>query len=855
MSLWFRVAKVSREDRQREDTVGTEIVRSLDAVVDDLRFSARQLWKHKVATVAALVSLGLAIGGCVSAFRIVDALLLRPLPVREPANLYILTRSDTGRADGPEKSDGFEYPLFRVMRDAAQGDAELLAISYVERVDLSLERDAATERVNLQYVSGGMFASFGLQPAIGRLLNDGDDWSPRAHPYAVISCDYWTRRFGQSARVIGQTVTLGEDRFEIVGVVDRPFTGTEPGTMTDVFVPAMMHPGIERVDWSWLRAFVRVNAEADVPALQGRLQAAFSSFNETTARKFGARPRASIDRFLSGTVGLRSVSNGVSDVQSNYGLALTTLSILVGLVLLIATANVANLQTARASARSREMALRVSIGAGRWRLVQLVMTEAMWLAALATLLGIVFAQWAAPVVVGMAQRPDAPVRLDLSADWRLFTFASLLALAIAALFTAAPAFRASSVTPLSALKGGEPRIRRRGMHALVGAQAAFCFVAVFVSALLLASLGRLSAQPTGFAAEGLLAIDATAPRATPEAWSQIAEQLSELDGIENVAMSAWPLLSGNTWKAFIAIDGQPADMRPFFLTVSPGWFDVMKIPILEGREFRRHERYPGVALVNEAFARQYYGGQSPIGRSFLETPSRGNALLREAAGTRYRVTIVGMVGDARYQNLRDPVPPTVYVPFSAVGASGAPEAISWATFIARTSAADPLSMAPIIRQTVNRLRSDFRISTMRTQTALNESHTIRERLLATLAVFFTGVAALLAGIGLWGVLHYSVVQHRRDLGVRLALGATVLDVVRCVAGGLLAAALAGSAVGVVLSLAAQAYLQSLLFDLDDFEPWTLVSAASFMSILAIAASLPALRAALRTKPAITLRSE
>jgi predicted permease len=501
------------------------------------------------------------------------------------------------------------------------------------------------------------------------------------------------------------------------------------------------------------------------------------------------------------------------------------------------------------------MALRVSIGAGRWRLVQLVMTEAAWLAALATLLGLAFAEWASPVVVGMAQLPDAPVRLDLSAGWRLFAFASLEALAITVLFATAPAIRASSVAPLSALKGREPGVRRLGMQALVGAQAAFCFVVVFVSALLLASFGRLSAQPTGFTAEGVLAIDAAAPRTPPQVWSQVAEQLAELGGVESVAMSAWPLLSGNTWNAFIAIDGLPANTRPFFLTVSPGWFDVMNIPIREGRDFLQTDRYPGVALVNEAFVREYYDGQSPIGRSFLETPSRGNALLREAAGTRYRVTIVGVVGDARYRNLRDPVPPTVYVPFSAVDGSGTPETISWGTFVVRTSTANPLSMAPIIRQTIKRLRSDLRISTIRTQVALNEAHAVRERLLATLAVFFTGVAALLAGVGLWGVLHYSVLQHRRDIGVRLALGAAVADVVRCVAGGFFSAALLGSVVGLVLSLAAQTYLQSLLFEVEDFQLRTLVSTASFMSTVAVAALLPALRAALCTNPASTLRCE
>jgi predicted permease len=890
MSLWSRIANVFRNDRliaeideelqthldesitngrdpaearralgsmlrYREKSREIRLVPWLDATVSDARYAARQLYKHKVTTVAALLSLGVAIGGCVAAFRIVDALLLRPLPVREPESLYALTRSEAGPGDGPERSDGFAYPLFRMMREAAHTQAALMAISFVERVDLSNGFDGATEKVYRQYVSGGMFESFGLRPAIGRLLTDRDDQSPKAHPYAVISYDYWTRRFAQDAAVLGRSVRVADETFEIVGVVHQPFTGTEPGTMTDIFVPAIMHPGIDRVDWDWFRMFVRLDAESELPSVQGRLQAAYSTFNEATARSFAGRPQQSIDRLLRSKVSLVPAGTGASDMQSDYAAALAALSVLVGLVLLIATTNVANLLSARASSRSREMALRVSLGAARWRLLQLMTAEAAWLAGLATAIGIAFAWWTAPAIVGMVQPPETPARLRLPVDWRVFAFALMLALGITLLFIAGPALRAWSVTPLSALKGGEPRARRRGMHALVAIQMTFCVVVVFVSGLLLASFDRLSTQSTGFAAERILAIDVTAPRVDPEFWSQVAHQLAGLSGVDGVAMSTWPLLSGNTWNAFITIDQRPASLRPFFLTVSPGWFDVMRIPILEGRDLRPTETYPGVALVNEAFARQYYGGQSPVGKSFLETPSRGNALLQEATGTRYRVTIVGLVADARYRNLRDPVSPTVYVPFSAADAAGSREPISWGTFLVRTSADDPLSMAPIMRQAITGLRSDFRVSTIRTQASINEAHAVRERLLAILAVFFTGIAALLVGVGLWGVLHYSVLQYRREIGVRLALGAAVRDVVRCVSGGVLLSVLAGSALGLMLALAAQSYMQSLLYGVAPFEPWTLVSTASLISAVAIVAALPALRSAIRTQPAITLRSE
>jgi putative ABC transport system permease protein len=326
-------------------------------------------------------------------------------------------------------------------------------------------------------------------------------------------------------------------------------------------------------------------------------------------------------------------------------------------------------------------------------------------------------------------------------------------------------------------------------------------------------------------------------------------------GVEKVAMAAWPLLSGNTWNAFVSIEDRPAELRPYFLTVSPGWADVMKIPFVDGRDFRANETYPGVAIVNEAFARYYFGGENPIGRSFLETPSRGNALPKEAEGTRYRVRIVGLVADARYRNLREPILPTVYVPFRSVDAAGALEPIGWGTFLVRTSVADPLSLAPMLRDEVPRTRSEFRVSSIRTQTALNQSHAVRERLLATLAVFFAGVALLLAGVGLCGVLHYSVLQRRREIGIRLALGSGAGDVARRVTFAIFSMVLLGSIAGLALGLASQSYIETLLYDVTVNDPWMLALPWAAMIAVALLSALPAVINAVRTDPAITLRGE
>lgn len=326
-------------------------------------------------------------------------------------------------------------------------------------------------------------------------------------------------------------------------------------------------------------------------------------------------------------------------------------------------------------------------------------------------------------------------------------------------------------------------------------------------------------------------------------------------GVERVAMTSWPLLSGNVWSAFVAIDGVLQQLRPYFLTVSPGWAEVMNIPFVDGRDFRIGDTYPSVAVVNQAFAREYFAGKSPVGEWFEETPSRGDALPKEAEGTRFRVQIVGLVRDARYRTLREPVQPTVYVPFRSIDAKGALESVGWGTFLVRTSAADPLALAPIVRQAVPQARPEFRVSTIRTQTSLNQSHAVRERLLATLAGFFAAVALLLAAIGVCGVLSYSVVHRRREIGIRMALGSTPSDVARQVTVAIFAMVLIGSLVGLALGLSSQRYLASLLYEVTATDPSMLALPGLTMLAVAALAALPPVARAVRTDPVTTLRSD
>src|SRR5580692_5041587 len=526
--------------RHRERSRDVRLVSWLESLRADAVFGWRQLKNNKVTSAAAILSLALAMGACTSAFRLIDALLLRPLPMAQPERIHVVAFEGAG-ADGKLLTyDSCSDPMFRQMRSEVKEQAELIAVSYEDRVDLTYGSDQEMEKEYLQYVSGWMFSSFGLRPAWGRLLSESDDLKPGANPYAVISYDYWTRRFGRDPQVIGRSFRVGDTGYRIVGVAEKGFTGTETGTVTSIFVPMMMkNPRtLASSNHFWMRTFVQLKPGVEVAPVQEKLRAVFRGLQEERAKTFVGMPKQRLEQFFSEKLIVEPAAAGRSNLQRDYKRALTILGALVALVLLIACANVANLMTAQAAARAREMALRVSIGAGRWRLVQLVLVESAMLAFLAATIGGLFAWWSAPFVLGRINPPDNPARLFLPADWRVLGFAIVLALGVTLLFGLAPALRASAVKPATALKGGEdPHSRRRLMHALIAVQVAFCFLVCFVAGLFVATFDKLSNQPTGFSSDRLLALETVAQRPQPPVlWNQVAQHLRALPGVEKVAM-------------------------------------------------------------------------------------------------------------------------------------------------------------------------------------------------------------------------------------------------------------------------------------------------------------------------------
>ncbi|HLY41602.1 MAG TPA: ABC transporter permease [Terracidiphilus sp.] len=830
--------------RAREAGHSVRVAGWLESLLADVRFGWRQLCRNRVTSAAAVLSLALAIGACTSSFRLIDALVWRPLPIAHPERLYFLSRAGMGFDNKPGAWDSWAYPDFELLQAAARGKAQLIAVSYANRDDITYKTDLEMEKASVQHVSGNMFAAFGLQPAAGRLFSESDDHAPGAAPYAVLTYDYWTRRFARDPSVIGRTLHYDNGVYQIIGVSEKKFTGTEPGIVVDIFVPTMMDRGVTRQDRTWIRTLVLVEPGVSIESLRQMFEAIHGGFErQRLTGQTGLSP-VTIQNVLRNNVRIEPAPAGISQMQKNYGRALAAIAFLVLLVLFIACANVANLMSARAAARTREMALRVSIGAGKGRLVRLVLAESVLLAVLSAAIGALFSWWSAPLVVGMINPKDNPARLILPADVRVLAFGLLLTIVVMLLFGLLPALRASSVNPAGALKTGEtPVARQRLMRTMVGIQVAFCFLVVFVAGLFVASFELLSNKPTGFSADRLLLLETTSRAPQPTVyWDDVAEHLREMPGVERVSQSSWPLLKGIGWNDSISVNGGPPSIDlAYFLNVSPGWFETMKIPLLQGRDFRDSDAYPQAAVVNQTFARKFLHDEHPVGRFFEKASDDG---------THQRMQVVGVVRDAYYSSILVMLP-VVFVPMHSQEIAGVRDA----TFVVRTASSNPLALASTLRQEVTHVRAEFRVSNVRSQEELNQGQTIRERLLAMLAFFFGFVALLLAGIGLYGVLNYSVLQRRREIGIRMAIGSPRAGIVRLVTIDVCIMIALGACAGVALGLGAARSVESLFYEVNATDPIMILLPFTVVLSTACAAAIPALVRAVRIDPAEILRSE
>lgn len=842
--------KFGNQLRWREQSRDVKLLPWLDSLIRDIRMGLRMLRKNAAVTAAAVLSLSLALGATVAAFSLVDALILRPLPVHQPEQLVNVTFR--GGPTDTRDAETFNDPTFVRLRDAGRGYVDLFAISTQVIRPVVFAGASETERLRTQYISGDVFERLGVRASNGRVILPADDGTPGASDVAVLSHAFWMRRFGGDPAVIGKSYTLDQQRFEIVGIAEPTFSGVEPGRPTDVWMPYASYTSraFGNFQFNWFRVMGRVRGDVRVEQAQSVLQAAFTSVRRERAPFAGIGTQKSpenLERYINTPLYLRDAATGASPLRFQFQRSLWILATIAGLVLLIAGSNVANLFLARTAAREREMALRLSIGAGRGRLIQQLLIESAIVACAACALGLLFASVAAPAVVNMLAPADDPVSLDLRFDWRLLLFAGALTLLTTAIFGLTPAIRASAVAPLSALKAGGRTASRAGiMRPFVAMQVAFGLMVLFVGGLLVLSFARLSSVNPGFATTDVLfvsfetreRIENDVRRAT---LFELLDRVRNLPGVDAAGLAEFNTL-GRAWTHNIRIPGTEQDwLESTMFPVSPSYFETMSIPLVTGRIFATADMHVGAApvvLVNQTFATRFFGARPALGGR-LDTRFGPDS----APGSH---EVIGVVADIRY-DLRRPAAPAVYIPLRSNA--------SVVVRVAGNAGTAAATLGPRLREEARNAHPHLRAASVVSQSTLVGQTLLRERLLALLSGFFAVVGLVLAAIGLYGVLSYSVVQRTREIGIRVALGAQPRGVI----GAVLADIGGATAIGTVLGLAGGLYLSrfitTLLFEVTPLDFWSLALPVGLLMLAAtLASTLPALRAT-RVDPVVALRSE
>jgi predicted permease len=831
----------------RDASRDIKLLPRLESILRDVSFATRLWRRNKLVTAAALVSLSLAIGACTAAFSLIDALILRMLPVEDPQSLvYVALRAPTEDRDGL----AFNYPLFREMRAATGRQVRLFALSDQAKRDAVFDDRGYAEKVYAQWVSGDALPILGVKPALGRVLASTDDMNPGQHPVAVLSYDFWTRRFGRSPDVLGRWVTIREKPLQIVGVAANGFTGVEPGIMTDVWAPTMMWDDHAIADSStrWFRIWGRMQAGAAQDQARLVLQRVFTGFAREQAANRREESPERLNQLLNTRVHLRSAATGPSGLRQDFARALWVLGAIAVLVLLIAAMNVASLLVARAAARQREMALRTSIGAGRGRLIQQAVIESGLLALTSCALGAVLSVVATPKLVAMISTSWTAVRLDVQPDWRVLVFLGAMSIFVTFVFGLAPALRSAAVLPADALRsgGGRHATAVGSFRPLVAGQIAFSFVVLFVGGLCLTSFVKLLRTDLGFDASNLVLVNVTASatgqnREPPLApWITLLERLEHTPGIESASLSRWGLFTGSGRNKSVQIPGRPVDAyTPWYMPVSPGFLRTMRIPLLAGRDLEWQDfvpELPTAVIVNESFAKRYFPDESAIGKRFFRIDGGVTLVAQE---------VIGVAKDAKYTDLRESPPPTVYDPYR-------PQNV--AAIQVRTRLDMGALMATLLAE-VPRAHAAFRLGDVTPQSTVVNNHLVRDRALAVLSAFFSLVAIVLVVVGIYGLLSYTVLQRTREIGIRLALGAQPAQIVTLVLWGIGGVTLIGLGVGGVGAALAGRLMTALLFGVTPSDMWSIAAPLICLVVAcAVAAVLPAQRAA-RIAPTTALTVE
>lgn len=826
----------------------------------DVRYATRLLRLNPGFTIVAVLSLALGIGANAAIFQLIDAVRLRTLPVAHPEQLAIVRianrRSASGNFNG--RYSQLTNAMWEQIRDHQQSFSGIFAWS---GQGLNLATGGETRIAQAIYVSGDFFRALEVSPLLGRVLTTADDQSGCGSAGAVLSYSFWQREYGGEASAIGRKLTLEGHPFEIVGVTPADFYGVDVGRTFDVAIPICAEQIIRgedgrlnvKYDW-WLAAMGRLKPDWTLSRATAQLEAISPGvFQETVPTDF--LDAEGIKNYKSYKLGAFSAATGFSGLRSDYESPLWLLLAIAGLVLLIACANLANLLLARASAREREIAVRLALGASRGRLIRQLLAESLLLAAFGAILGAALARVLSQFLVSFIGTGQQRLFVDLSTDWRVLAFIAGTALLTCILFGLAPAIRATRTAPYTVLKAasrsataGREKFGLR--RALVVSQVALSFVLLVGALLFVRSLRYLLTLDAGFQENGILITDLDFSRlniaktARLEYKRQLLERLRAIPGVESAADAYMIPVSGNSWNQEVLGDKSDHDKLgvSFLNRISPDYFKTLGTPLLAGRDFSDHDTLtsPKVAIVNEEFVRKFLPGTNPLGKTVRFQTRPGKPIPA--------YEIVGLVKDTKYNDMRDDFAPIVYE-----AAEQEPEPDQFQQTLLRSRLPLP-ALLSAVKQTMGEASPEINLEFHVFQTQIRES-LLRERLMATLSGFFGFLAGLLVMIGLYGVISYMVARRTSEIGIRMAMGALPRDVVAMIMREAAILLALGMAVGAALALAGGKAASSMLYGLKPKDPLTFAMAMAALAMVAAAASfLPALRAS-RLDPMTALRDE
>ena len=830
-------------------------------LVQDLRFALRTFRKAPVFVVVAILSLALGIGANTAIFSLVDQVLLRLLPVKNPEQLVLLwgRGEHYGSNNGPNK---LSYPMYADFRDKNQVFSGMFC---ARQNSMSLSFEGKTERIAGELVSGTYFPVLGVSPAIGRVFSVEDDQTKGGHPYAVLSYRFWLSRFGGDPGVIGKKLLVNGYPLTVVGVSQAGFDGTDPAYSPQIRVPIMMKAQMDQLNFynlegrrgRWVNAYGRMKPGITMQQAKAGLEPLFHQMLEMEVQDQAFAKAAPLTKqnFLKMYIDLLPASKGRSYLRQQFSSPLLVLTAIVALVLLIACANVANLLIARATARQKEIAVRLALGAGRSRIVSQLLMESLLLALGGGVAGLALAVWIDRALIGFLPQGSTPMIISTTPDWRILTFNLGVSLLTGLIFGLVPALQSTRPNLAPTLKdqvgsiaGGTSVGLRK---ALVAAQVTLSLLLLIGAGLFIRSLKNLKDLDPGFKTQNLLTfavdppLNGYKPERTSQFYRQLKESLSSIPGVESSGLAVVPILADNEWDNSMSVESYNAKpgewIDPHVNFVSPDYFKTLDLPIMLGRDFRITDvnGAPKVAIINEKFAKQYFGGASAIGRHLG---------MGGDPGTKLDIEVVGVVRDAKYESMREEMPLEVYTPYTQQSF------VLGMNAYVRT-ARDPDQVFSSVRRVVNNLDPNLPVFDMKTLETQMAETLITERLVASLSSAFGFLATLLAAIGLYGVMAYTVARRTREIGIRMALGAARGDVVWLVMKEVLVLVAIGIAVGLPASWAVTGLVQSQLYGIKPNDLLTIVMATLGITAIALLAGYVPARRATMVDPMRALRWE